>query len=143
MASRSEGAAGARRPVKASPRLTSRERLSRILKHQPVDRVGLFEVFWRETVGRWHAEGRIESPEAVSDHFGLDVRRTSGEITPMPGNVIELAADLDAGLTIVEETETSKLVRDGNGALLRWLRTARARPSTSTSACATGRGGRS
>jgi uroporphyrinogen decarboxylase len=108
--------------VKASPRLTSRERLSRILKHQPVDRVGLFEVFWRETAERWHAEGRIESPEAVSDHFGLDVRRTSGEITPMPGNVIELAADLDAGLTIVEETETSKLVRDGNGALLRWLK---------------------
>ena len=107
--------------MKTSTRLTSRERLSRILKHQPVDRVGLFEVFWRETVDRWHAEGRIESPEAVSDHFGLDVRRTSGEITPMPGNVLDLAADPDAGQTIVEETETAKLVRDGNGAFLRWL----------------------
>ena len=27
--------------------LTSKERFDRILKHQPVDRVGLFEVFWR------------------------------------------------------------------------------------------------
>ncbi len=40
----------------------------------------------------------------------------------MPGNVLELIADLDAGQTIVEETETAKLVRDGNGALLRWLK---------------------
>ncbi len=87
-----------------------------------MDRVGLFEVFWRETVERWHAEGRIPSPQAVSDHFGLDVRRTSGEITPMPGNVLELVADLDAGETVVEETETAKLVRNGNGAVLRWLK---------------------
>ena len=105
-----------------APRMTSRERISRILKHQPVDRVGLFEVFWRETVDRWHAQGRISAPEDVSDHFGLDARRTSGEITPMPGNVLEMVADLDAGQTIVEETETAKLVKDGNGAYLRWLK---------------------
>ncbi len=67
-------------------RLTSKERISRILKHQPVDRVGLFEVFWRETVGPLVRRGQIPpTPEDVSDHFGLDVRRTSGEITPMPG----------------------------------------------------------
>ena len=87
-----------------------------------MDRVGLFEVFWRETVDRWHAEGHLESPEGVSDHFGLDVRRSSGEITPMPGNVLELVADLDAQQTVVEENETTRLVRDGNGAFLRWLK---------------------
>jgi len=27
--------------------LTHHERMSRILKHQPVDRVGPFEVYWR------------------------------------------------------------------------------------------------
>ncbi len=106
---------------KTSP-LTSKERISRILKHQPVDRVGLFEVFWRETADKWHAQGKFKAPEDVSDHFGLDVRRTSGEITPMPGNVLEMVADLDAGQVIVEETDTAKLVRDGNGALLRWLK---------------------
>ena len=108
--------------MKTSTRLTSRERFSRILKHQSVDRVGLFEVYWKETVDRWYAEGRIPSPDTVSDHFGLDARRTSGEVTPMPYNILDLAADLDAGQTIVEETATSKLVRDGNGALLRWLK---------------------
>ncbi len=49
-------------------KLTSKERMSRILKHQPVDRIGLFEVFWRETAVRWAAEGHFEKPEMVSDH---------------------------------------------------------------------------
>jgi uroporphyrinogen decarboxylase len=102
--------------------MTSRERITRILKHQPVDRVGLFEVFWRETVDAWHQQGRLKTPESVSDHFGLDVRRTSGEITPMPKNVLDMIGNLDAGLTVVEESETARLVRDGNGALLRWLK---------------------
>ena len=102
--------------------LTSKERFDRILKHQPVDRVGLFEVFWRETVQRWSAEGHFARPEMVSDHFGLDVRRTGGEITPGDYHIVNLMANLDAGEQLVEETESAKLVRDGNGALLRWLK---------------------
>ncbi len=103
-------------------RLTSKERISRILGHQPVDRVGLFEVFWKETAQNWANQGHFEKPEMVSDHFGLDVRRTNGEITPPSRKLVNLVADLDAGDQIVEENETSKLVRDGNGALLRWHR---------------------
>ena len=102
--------------------ITSKERISRILKHQPADRVGLFEVFWRETAQKWSDEGQFDRPEAVSDHFGLDVRRTGGEITPLPWKLINLVADLDAADKVVEETETTRLVRDGNGALLRWLK---------------------
>ena len=102
--------------------LTSKERFDRILKHLPVDRVGLFEVFWRETVQRWTAEGHLVRPEVVSDHFGLDVRRTGGEITPGDYHIVNLMANLDAGEQLVEETESAKLVRDGNGALLRWLK---------------------
>jgi len=102
--------------------LTSKERIAGILKHRRVDRVGLFEVFWKETAREWADQGRIETPESVSDHFGLDVRRTGGEITPMPYKALDLVADLDAGEIIVEETATAKLVRDGNGALLRWLK---------------------
>ena len=103
-------------------RLTSKERISRILRHQPVDRVGLFEVFWKETAQNWASQGHYEKPEMVSDHFGLDVRRTNGEITPPSRKLVNLVADLDVGDQIVEENETSKLVRDGNGALLRWHR---------------------
>jgi len=102
--------------------LTSKERFDRILKHQPVDRVGLFEVFWRETVQKWTAEAHLERPEVVSDHFGLDVRRTGGEITPGDYHIVNVMANLDAGEQLVEETESAKLVRDGNGALLRWLK---------------------
>ncbi len=102
--------------------LSSKERFTRILAHQPVDRIGLFEVYWRETVERWSAEGHLARPEMVSDHFGLDVRRTGGEITPGNYHMINLIADLDASQQPVEETETVKLVRDGNGALLRWLK---------------------
>ncbi|MDD4889219.1 MAG: uroporphyrinogen decarboxylase family protein [Phycisphaerae bacterium] len=102
--------------------LTGKERISRILRHQPVDRVGLFEVFWKETARKWADEGHFDEPEMVSDNFGLDVRRTGGEITPGWWRVVDLVADPDAGNQVVEEDETSKLIRDGNGALLRWVK---------------------
>ena len=100
--------------------LTGKERFQRILRHQPVDRIGLFEVFWRETAQVWADQGHFEKPEMVSDHFGLDLRRTGGEITPASWRIADLVANLDAGDQIVQETETERLVRDGNGALLRW-----------------------
>ena len=99
--------------------LTSKERFGRILKHQPVDRIGLFEVYWKETVQNWTAQGHLAQPDMVSDHFGLDVRRTGGEITPGNYHIINLVANIDAGEQLIEETERTKLVRNGNGALLR------------------------
>jgi uroporphyrinogen decarboxylase len=100
--------------------LTSKERIQRIINHQPVDRIGLFEVFWREARERWAAEGHFAAPEMASDHFGLDMRRTGGEVTPSAWGLINLIANLDAGDEVIEESETSKLVRNGNGAVLRW-----------------------
>lgn len=106
--------------------LTSKERITRILKREPVDRIGLFEAFWADTAKRWASEGHYKDPNLevgkigsehkhkpmlIEDHFGLDLRRC---------RALELIADLDAGEQIVEETEETKLVRDGNGALLRW-----------------------
>ena len=100
--------------------LSSKERISRILKRQPVDQIGLFEVYWRETAQKWAGEGHFAAPGDVSDHFGLDLRRTGGDITPANYNVVNLIADVDAREEIVEETATVKLTRNGNGALLRW-----------------------
>jgi uroporphyrinogen decarboxylase len=100
--------------------LTSKERIGRILRHQPVDRVGLFEVFWRETAKNWSDVGHFAEPGMVSDHFGLDLRRSNGEITPPFATLFNMQANLDGGETVVEENETMKLTRDGNGALLRW-----------------------
>jgi uroporphyrinogen decarboxylase len=108
--------------------MTSQERFGRILKHQPVDRIGLFEVFWRETAVKWAAEGRFAQPEDISDHFGLDVRRTGGEITPGNYKLINLVGEAGKADHVVEETETTRLVRDGNGALLRWFKNGASAP---------------
>jgi len=57
--------------------------------------------------------------EQAEDHFRLDLRRC---------RALNLVADLDAGEVVVEENETSRLVRDGNGALLRWRKDASGAP---------------
>lgn len=102
--------------------LTSKERIARILQHRSVDCVGLFEVFWRETAAKWSSEGNFARSEDVSDHFGLDVRRTGGEITPAAWKLVNLVADPYARDEVVEETQATRLVRNGNGALFRWLK---------------------
>jgi uroporphyrinogen decarboxylase len=99
--------------------VTSRERIRRILAHEPVDRIGLFEVFWADTARRWTAEGHLPPGEAIEDHFDLDLRRSSGALS-ISGKLLDLVADLDAGEQVLEETATTRLVRDGNGAVLRW-----------------------
>ena len=108
--------------------LTGKERITRILKREPVDRVGLFEAFWADTAKRWAQEGHYKDPDLdfgkvgsehkhkpmfIEDHFGLDLRRC---------RALDLIANLDAGDQVVEETEETKLIRDGNGALLRWFK---------------------
>ena len=117
--------------------MTARERLERILRRQLTDRVGLFEVFWTETARRWSAEGHFAKPEMVEDHFGIELRRCR----PLDftanldlGNVVDDENDTtrlgvadgptNAGRKeeVIEETETTRLVRDGNGAVLRWIK---------------------
>ena len=100
--------------------LTGKERIGRILRHEPVDRIGLFEVFWREAAQRWTDEGHIKRPETIADHFGLDLLRSGGALTPGSWRLVNLIGDLDAGEQIIEETDVAKLVRNGNGAMLRW-----------------------
>ena len=90
--------------------MTSIERISRILKRQPVDRIGLFEHFWGDTRKRWAAEGHLAAEESVHDHFGYDLQ------TCWPFSYI---ADLDWKPEIIEETDETILARDGNGAVLR------------------------
>jgi len=91
--------------------LTSRDRVRRILDRQPVDRVAAFEWFWPETQGHWARQGYVRPDEDLVSHFGFDLRECW---------CLNLMADPDAGDQIVEEDEQTKLVRNGNGALLRW-----------------------
>lgn len=90
--------------------LTSVERIHNILKRQPVDRIGVFEHFWGDTYKSWLEEGYIREGENLADHFGYDLELC------WPFNMV---AGLDYVPEVVEETEETILVRDGNGALLR------------------------
>ncbi|MBN1553789.1 MAG: hypothetical protein JXA11_03525 [Phycisphaerae bacterium] len=93
------------------PELTSRERIGRILKRQPVDRVGLFESFWSDTKAHWIEQGHLKEGEDFVEHFGLDI---------FSAGWLNSEADLDHREEIVEETDEWKLARNGNGALLKW-----------------------
>ena len=90
--------------------MTGIERISRILRRQPVDRVGLFEHFWGDTLQKWQADGFVEPAEDLASHFGFDMA------TCWPFNAV---ARLDFEPEVLEETEETVLTRDGNGAVLR------------------------
>ncbi len=90
--------------------MTGIERIARLLRREPADRIGLFEHFWGDTRERWAAEGHVEPDEDLATHFGFDVSLC------WPFNMV---ADLDFEPVVVEETDETVLTRDGNGALLR------------------------
>ena len=90
--------------------MTGVERIHNILKRKPVDRIGLFEHFWGDTLKKWQEDGYIRPDENLIDHFGFDMELC------WPFNLV---ADLDFVPQVVEETEETILIRDGNGALLR------------------------
>ena len=90
--------------------LTSRERIQRILQRQPVDRIGVNESFWYETLGRWRGEGHMAEDVSPEEHFDFDF---------LNAGWWNLVADLDAEDEVLEETDETWLVRDGNGAVMR------------------------
>lgn len=90
--------------------LTSIERIQNILKRQPVDRIGLFEHFWSDTQSAWTARHNINPGENFADHFGFDLDLS------WPFNLV---ADIDFVDVVIEETDETRLARNGNGALFR------------------------
>ena len=90
--------------------LTGKERISRILRHEPVDRIGLFEHFWGDTHKAWVDAGKIRADEDLNAHFNFDMT------TCWPNNMV---ADLDFQPVVLEENAESRLSKDGNGAILR------------------------
>jgi uroporphyrinogen decarboxylase len=90
--------------------MTGIERISNILRRQPVDRIGLFEHFWGDTHRAWSEEGHIPEGESFTDHFGFDLDLC------WPFSMI---ADLDYEPEVLEEAEETKVVRNGNFATFR------------------------
>ena len=90
--------------------MTGYERISNILKHKPVDRIGLFEHFWGDTQKHYVEQGYIGEDESLEDHFNLDLQEIWG---------VNLMADLDFEPEVIAETEETITTLDGNGAYLR------------------------
>ena len=87
--------------------MTGKERIQRILRREPVDRIGLYEHFWPDTEKAWADTLRGQSFE---DCFGLDIQ----ESWPL-----NLVIDLDFAPRVVAETEETITYLDGNGATMR------------------------
>jgi uroporphyrinogen decarboxylase len=90
--------------------LTSRERIRRIFHRESVDRIGLYEHFWGNTISAYQKAGHMQQGESPEVHFGLDIIEVGA---------INLVTDIDYKPQVVEETETTITIRDGNGAILR------------------------
>jgi uroporphyrinogen decarboxylase len=90
--------------------LTGRERIHNILHRKPVDRIGLFEHFWGDTLKKWREEGHIAENQDLAAHFGFDLSVCW---------CFHSVADLDFKPVVVEEDEDTILMKDGNGAFLR------------------------
>jgi len=90
--------------------LTGKERIRRVLSREPADRIGVYEHFWGDTMARYQEEGYITPGETPEDHFNLDI---------MEAWSFNMTADLDFENEVLEETDETVLIKDGNGAILR------------------------
>lgn len=90
--------------------MNGKERITRILNHQPVDRIGIYEHMWGDTQKLWQEQGHLKADESIPDHFGFDMQEHW---------TFNFIADLDYEPEIIEETEETILKKDGNGAFLR------------------------
>ncbi len=91
-------------------RMNGKERMSRILRRERADRIGLYEHFWSDTYKAWAAEGRIEQGASYEDHFGYDMEECWA---------FNFVADMDFKPEIISETDHTVTMLDGNGAVLR------------------------
>ena len=90
--------------------MNGKERITKILNHEPVDRIGLFEHFWGDTHKLWTSQGHLKPGESIEDHFGFDMQLFWA---------FDMVADLDFVPKVIEQTNETILTRNGNGALLR------------------------
>jgi uroporphyrinogen decarboxylase len=92
--------------------LTGRERVTRMFERRDHDRVPRHESFWSETITRWQGEGLNGDGQTVLDLLGSDFHGLCW-IWPQcfPGRD-----------TVVESDAETRVVRDGQGKLVRYWR---------------------
>lgn len=85
--------------------INSRERMDKILNFEVVDRIGMLDAFWPETIKRWHQEGL---PEDIypSEYFDFDVNYQ-----------IILDTSFMLKEEVLEETGEYRIISDSNGVI--------------------------
>lgn len=89
--------------------MDGKERVTKMLRREPIDRIPVYEHFWGDTYAAWKAAGNIKD-ESLDDYFDFDIRECWA---------FNLTADLDFKLKTVREDEDTITYLDGNGATLR------------------------
>ena len=90
--------------------MTGKQRITNILQHKPVDRIGIFEHFWGDTHKAYVQQRHIKEGESFEEHFGFDMQNNWA---------FNMVADLDYIPVTVAETEDTITQLDGNGAYLK------------------------
>ncbi len=90
--------------------MTHKERMLNALSNQPVDLLPCGDGLWGETRAKYVREGKLGESEDTVAHFDMSWRG---------GGWLNSTADLEHQEEIVEETPTTKLVKNGNGAFMR------------------------
>lgn len=93
-----------------STTLTGRDRVNRMFARQDHDRVPRHESFWSDTIERWQREGLLGDSNAVLDMLETDFHSLNW-LWPQafPGQE-----------RLVEQNDETRVVRDGNGKLVRY-----------------------
>lgn len=65
---------------KEAVHMTGKERIQRILKHQPVDRIGLYEHFWNDTYKAWEQAGHLKNGSPMRIILDLTCRSSGRSI---------------------------------------------------------------
>ena len=93
-------------------KITSQERVNRMFARQDHDRVPRFDSFWNETIERWQTEGLNGGVQTVLERLQADIHSLNW-FWPMAYPGREEVVSMDA---------ETRVVRDGNGKLLRYWR---------------------
>ena len=91
--------------------MTHKERVLSALNREAVDLLPCHDSLWGETRAKYVAAGQLGRDEDAVTHFDTSLRL---------GGWLNSTADLEFEEQIIEETEETKLVLNGNGATLRW-----------------------
>lgn len=97
--------------------MNERERFVNYLTSQPVDRIPFMEMgFWTETLERWHHEGLprwVTHDRHIEAYLGLDLSFNRNWL-PINDEVYP-----PFEVEVLEDNETTQIIRDENGVLLR------------------------